>query len=41
MKCPICKKGILEEDYFDGYIGECDNCHARFEITRLIGVNRK
>ena len=33
MKCPNCKKGTLEEDYFDINIGECDNCHARFKAN--------
>lgn len=34
MICPKCKKGTLEEDYFDKNIGECDNCGARFKTVK-------
>lgn len=36
MICPKCNKGILEEDYFDETIGECDICGARFKARKEV-----
>lgn len=30
MKCPKCKDGILEEDYFDKNLAICDKCYGAF-----------
>jgi len=37
MICPECKKAELEEEEFDCDIGECPECHSRFEVNPDMG----
>jgi len=36
VECPVCGKGMEFTGFFDPEdLYACDNCHAKFQITRL------